>query len=215
MRKTLMAASVLALVAGSASAATVSYSGSTGIVTNFGSLSLTQFDSSLGTLTGIKVDWDSEFDARFVVGLESASSSGTASAADGFVVSTIANVFSPAGTSVPNLSSTAGTAFSVSVPPAPYQQVVNGTDTGMASYGPLASFIGGGTVSYGFSGSASDTSTVSNGLLRGVQDYEYIVNATVTYTYSTPTSAVPVPAALPLLAAAFGALGVMRLRRKA
>ncbi len=212
MRKTLMAASVLALVAGSASAATVSYSGSTGVVSTLGTVTLQQFDSSLGTLTGIQIDWDSGFSARFVAAQETPSSAGTVSGADGFVVSTIINISSPAGTSVPNLSSTAGSAFAASVPPT-YQQIVSGGDSDVRNYGPLASFIGVGTVSYNFFGSSSDTSSASNGILRGVQDYLYIVNADVTYTYSPST--VPVPAALPLLATAFGALGVMRLRRKA
>jgi hypothetical protein len=210
MRKTLMAASVLALLAGSASAATVSYTGTTGVSGAGSTMTLQQFDSSLGTLTGIAIEWASTFNGTFRVVEDT--QSGTASAVNNFVSGSIFTTSTPAGAAGPSLNSMAGVAFSTTVAPT-YNQLFAGGQLDSQSFGSLASFVGLGTVGYGFFGTASATATVSDGLLSGIVGHQYLVNAEITYTYTT--AAVPVPAALPLLAAAFGALGLMRLRRKA
>lgn len=212
--KMIAASAVLALAGGAAQAATISFFGSTGVVSSTGSVDLQQFDGSLGTLTGISIVWDSGFSARFSAVQGSASSTGVVSGADGFAVSTIVNIASPVGTSVPDLSATAGTAFSASIPPN-YSQIVAGGDSDTRTYGPLASFIGLGTVSYTFSGTASDTTAASNGVLRGMVDYLFLVNADITYTYDEPAPAVPLPASLPLLLAGLGGLHLMRRKKAA
>lgn len=214
MRKTLMAASVLALMAGSASAASITYAPvTTGIVGAGGDLEFSDFDSALGTLTGISIAWTSAFTAEFEV--IAALNPGDASGADDFAKN---NVTMSGPTSGVPLGGFAGTAFDVSILHlASYTQDLVGSSSATETLGPLAAFIdtGDGLVHYSTAGTLSDTTTVESGLFRGVNDYLYEVTATVTYTYSTPTSDVPVPAALPLLATAFGALGLMRLRRKA
>jgi hypothetical protein len=215
MQKFFAATAVAAtLVAGCAHAATVSYTGTTGVVSSIGSLTFQQFDGSLGTLTGIGIEWDSGFSARFVAEPDTASDTGTAMAGNVFVTSNIINVASPTGAPGPDLIASAGTAFSVSIPPI-YQQIVSGGDSASDSFGALASFIGLGTVGYTFFGSATDLSSITNGLSRGLQDYLFLVNADVTYTYDvvTPPSTVPLPAGLPLLASAFGLAALVRRRR--
>jgi hypothetical protein len=214
MRKTLIAASVLALVAGSASAATVSYSDTTGTVGGLGTLSLQQFDTLGGTrvLTGIKIEWSAAQAGTFKVVEDSAS--GTVSAAANFISGSIQTFVSPAGAAGPSLNQLFGTAVSAVAVSPTYNQAFDGTSTDTQNFGPVASFVGGGTVGYTLFGSALATATISNGLLSGIGDYLMNVDAEITYTYDE-ISAVPVPAALPLLATAFGVLGLMRLRRKA
>ncbi len=199
---------------GGAHAATVSYNGSTGPVGGLGFLTLQQFDPVLGTLTGIDIDWTIEFDARFAVVPENPGDAGTASAADDFVTATMFNTASPsAGTSVGPFSATGGSAFSVSVPPN-YSQDLSGSSTASSSFGPAGAFIGLGTVGYDFFGTASDTSTVDSGLLRGLPEFSYTVSAEVTYTYEVDTPAIPLPAGAPLLVAGLGAFALMRKKRK-
>jgi len=200
----------LTVVAAYAEAATVSYSGTTGVAGANSSLQLQQFDSSLGTLTGIDIEWDSGFSGTFRVFQDTLA--GTASAEDLFVSGSIFATATPAGAGGPSLDSTAGNAFSVNVPPT-YNQVFAGGQVDSQSFGPLASFIGLGTVNYDFFGTASATSTVSNGLFSGIVDYRYLVNADITYTYDV--AAVPVPAAVWLFGSGLlGLVGVAR-RKKA
>jgi hypothetical protein len=183
-----IAATAALALCGSAQALSLSHSGSTGVVsTGTSSLSLRQFDATLGTLTGIHIALDSGMSARFVAAPAASGTSGTVSGAD-------------------------GRAFAANLPPT-YQQIVSGGDQGSVDIGPLAAFIGPGTVSYSFIGSASDTSTASGGVLRGLQDFLYLANADITYTYD----AAPVPEAstLAMLLAGLGSMGVLLRRRQA
>ena len=212
MTRTLLLSSVLSVCAvAGAHAATVSYTGTTGVVSSTGSLSLQKFDTGLGTLSSIKIDWDSGFSARFVAGPELPGGSGTVQGLDGFVTSTTASVSTPAGTNDVTLIANAGSAFSVSVPPI-YQQIVSGGDAATETYGALAAFMGVGTVFYDFVGNASDFTGGSNGIARGIQDYLFLVNAEITYTYDINTPTVPLPAGLPLLAAGLGLFGLVKRR---
>ena len=93
---------------------------------------------------------------------------------------------------------------------------LTGSDTETVVVTDFSAYDGIGEVSVAFGLTGTNQTLIgatgpqaSSGQAQSTLDIE------VTYTYTTPPSDVPVPAALPLLAAAFGALGVMRLRRKA
>lgn len=205
-------AAVLAatLISGGANAATVSYFGSTGVAGSSSSLALQQFDASLGTLTGISIDWDYGFNGTFRVVQDTLS--GVASAQNGFVSNTVLATSTPAGATGPSLNSFAGTAFSVAVPPT-YSQFFAGGKTDTQSFGPLSAFIGLGMVTYNFFSSSSATATVSEGLLSGIVSSLHLVNADITYTYDD-ISAVPVPAAIWLFGSGLvGLVGVARRKK--
>ena len=104
-------------------AATVSYSGSTGVAGAASLLQLQQFDPSLGILTAITIDWDSGFAGTYRVVEDT--QSGTASAVNSFVTASIFNTAAPAGAGAPSLNSIAGTAFSASISPT-YSQGFSG-----------------------------------------------------------------------------------------
>ncbi|MCX2981401.1 VPLPA-CTERM sorting domain-containing protein [Halieaceae bacterium IMCC14734] len=198
----------LGFAAASAQAATVSYTGSTGISdVSASSLDLEQFDASLGTLTGIAIDWDMGFSGAFFA--IRFSQDGTASGENSFIASTAITTAAPAGAAGPALNASAGVAFDVNVPE-DYQQNYSGETSDSQSFGPLAAFVGNGLVSYDFWGMASATSTVSNGVFSGIDTHRYQVDAEITYTYSP----VPLPAAAWLFGSALlGLAGVARRRK--
>jgi hypothetical protein len=67
--------------------------------------------------------------------------------------------------------------------------------------------------SLGYTLFASGGATTSGTSVENI--FSATSNLKVEVTYSYEVAAIPVPAALPLLATAFGALGLLRLRRKA
>ena len=89
----------------------------------------------------------------------------------------------------------------------------NETQSYTSSDAEFASFIGTGTVGYTFDGIQYGYSN-QQGAATADPDLAAAISVTVTYTYDEVAD-VPVPAALPLLASAFGVLGLIRLRRKA
>ncbi|MGG7566593.1 choice-of-anchor E domain-containing protein [Rhodovulum sp. DZ06] len=206
-------------MAGAANAASISYTASTdgaAIVgsTGGGFIQLPDFDSVLGTLTGITIEFTGSWSDEYRAVADTAA--GDASAADDFATATIANTFTTPGVSFADITDDAGLAFDVFVDfGAPYGQVVSGALSSTENV--LAAFFGGftdvGTVTFGFDGDADQSSSADSGVLTGLVDFAYDLDATITYTYTAPPSDVPVPAALPLLAAAFGVMGLVRARR--
>lgn len=224
MRNVLVAASVLALIAGSASAATVSYTSSTpspntvspitGQSLTFSALSLTlpQFDATIGTLTMVTLDW---------TGSLSGSATVTKGNSAGLIFSASTSAF---------LSGTGPSSLAMSL--APTDDLITGpeffaanqakgytvaaTDTLTEMFtsadGEFAAFLGTGDVSYLFDGFEFSGSQQQGGAAVLPSTFGSM-DVVVTYTYDT--TVIPVPAALPLLASAFGVLGLMRLRRKA
>lgn len=225
MRNVLVAASVLALIAGSASAATVSYTSSTPSPNTvspitaqslaFSALSLTlpQFDATIGTLTMVTLNWTGSISGTATV---------TKGPSAGRVFSASVSAFlegvGPSSLSMHVMPTddliTSPTVFAANELKS-YTVAATDTFEQMFSSGDteFAEFLGTGDVSYlfdgfDFSGSAqTGTAATDRDILGGM-------GVVVTYTYDAITP-IPVPAALPLLASAFGVLGLMRLRRKA
>jgi len=69
------------------------------------------------------------------------------------------------------------------------------------------------SVTYTLFSTAAPATSVSNGSLTFITAGSF--EGLVTYEYEVEENVIPVPAALPLLATALGALGVYRIRRKA
>ncbi|MFT6227704.1 MAG: hypothetical protein ACJARE_002113 [Paracoccaceae bacterium] len=239
MRKTLIAASVLALVAGSASAATVSYnttSGNTGLtsVSAAGSpyqVLFKQFNTTLGTLTGIdisiggntvtKASFTNTGGVTGTINSASLDTTVTFQRADASIASNaflggldvtffLATGFPPAGDSVG-----AGATRFYPGPTGADTTSQSGPFTDTLGSGAFGDYEGTGTVAWDlFISGLLNTSKSTNTTWSEALDATYSLDPTITYTY-TAVAAVPVPTALPLLATAFGALGLLRLRRKA
>ncbi|MFT7391066.1 MAG: hypothetical protein ACI9ZH_001294 [Paracoccaceae bacterium] len=224
MRNTLMAASVLALIAGSASAATMSYSVTDSLSSttlNFvnQNLSVAAFDTGLGTLTGVQIS---------VLG---SSTLNYSSFCSGGPCSLSAVVFPGFGSVGPLISATLNltgpTSFALTVAPSSNlttysgaatgttntQNSLTGTDSGSAADTDLSAYTAGGLVAFLLDGNVG-LITKLGGSQSQTSTGDAALDLTVTYTYEE-VAAIPVPAALPLLATAFGALGLLRLRRKA
>lgn len=224
MRNVLVAASVLALIAGSASAATVIYTSSTpspntvspitGQLLSFSALALTlpQFDATIGTLTMVTLNWTGSISGTATVTKGPRAGRVFSASVSAFLEGTGPSSLSMDVTPTDDLI-TSATVFAANEVKS---YTVAATDTLEQMFtsadGEFAAFLGTGDVSYlfdgfNFSGSSQQGNAAVSSSTFGSMD------VVVTYTYDT--TVIPVPAALPLLASAFGVLGLMRLRRKA
>ena len=232
MRKTLIAASVLALVAGSASAATVSYTESASLPSTINPISTTlnvaAFNAALGVLSGVSVkltggtlaDLTLDCLKGFSCTFTTANSGSTIDVTGSGLVSTVN--LSPTGSPIVPLTitdATLGTTTSDMFGGTANGNRLSfigltGSDAETVTILDFTDYDGIGEVSVAFDIAGTNQTLIgatgpqsSSGLAESALDIE------ITYTYTTAD--VPVPAALPLLATAFGALGLLRLRRKA
>ena len=224
MRNVLVAASVLALIAGSASAATVSYTSSTpapntvspitGQSLAFSALALTlpQFDATIGTLTMVTLNWTGSISGTATVTKGPSAGRVFSASVSAFLEGTGPSSLSMNVTATDDLI-TSATLFAANEVKS-YTVAATDTLEQMFSSGDteFAEFLGTGDVAYLFEG-FDFSSNSSQGTAATDPDILGGMDVVVTYTYDT--TVIPVPAALPLLASAFGVLGLMRLRRKA
>jgi hypothetical protein len=224
MRNVLVAASVLALIAGSASAATVTYTSSTpapntvspinaqSLAFNVLALTLPQFDATIGMLTTVTLNWTGSLSGTATVTKGNSAglifSASTSAFLSGTGPSSLAMSLSPTDDLITSPEFFAANQFK--------SYDVDATDTLTEIFtsadGEFAAFLGTGDVSYLFDGFDFSGSSQQGGAAVSPSTFGS-VDVVVTYTYDT--TVIPVPAALPLLASAFGVLGLMRLRRKA
>ncbi|MFO7853684.1 MAG: choice-of-anchor E domain-containing protein [Paracoccaceae bacterium] len=222
-------AAALALGAGAAQAAPITYTDSFGLSTTelVGSLSVPQFDSSLGTLNS--VSWSVNRIVDGVINVTNTSGSTQSGDAGTQVQFDLTNL-SP-GPFLWDLEFDTGLTVEANTGPLTLasgeatgpinvtgSELSSGTVPGSA-LGGLSSWIGSGNVGFDF---ATDTALVlrfGGGNVSADQSTQANIILDVTYDFTPDDppgeTVIPVPAALPLLATAIGALGVWRVRRKA
>lgn len=232
MRNTLMAASALALLAGAANAASMSYteSATLGLTTNplSTTLSVAAFNASLGTLTGVSVLFEGSTVASLNLACLSGFSctwttadSGSSLSISGPDISSIISLTPTGSPSVPltiNDSTPGTTTASIFGGTDNANQLsftgLTGSDSDTASPVDFAAYDGVGETTVDFNVAGSNTTLVgATGPQQSSGQAASDLTITITYTYDS-VSDVPVPAALPLMASAFGILGLARLRRK-
>ena len=213
----LSSVAVLGLTAAAASAATVSFSDTVALTTTnwTDSLSITQFDTSLGTLNNVMVTLEGTVQGEAnAESLDAAPATITLDLSALITASTalLGNV----GTVLPivsqsvNLSSFdggidfAGTSgFATGV--------VSASDTDMSTFtgSDMAEFIGGGTVAIDLTANGQSTGSGAGNLIT-----QFLTSAsatvTVKYDFDEAVAAVPLPASALLLGAALFGLGFSR-----
>lgn len=173
-------------------------------------LSLPQFDPSLGTLASI--DW--EFEGSIVGTIQLTNNNQTSSLVSASTQSTfffsgpggqpLAN-FSVSGSTGPqNLAAGESSVFPVS-----------GSDSLSGTLGPLAAFIGLGTLDVTVSTLTGILISGGGGNIASVQVTDATALFRLTYNYEEDVDVIPLPAAGWLLLTALGGLAVAGRRRKA
>ncbi|MEM8752731.1 MAG: choice-of-anchor E domain-containing protein [Pseudomonadota bacterium] len=221
MKLALAAGVAFATLVGTAQAATLTDTDTTGLSpTDFTSLpvpglnllpplELDLFDPSLGTLTGVKISIEAAFEADGTL-----ENTGASAEFSGFTQSIDVMANSTVGGAMLSLTLTDG--FGPSVLDPGVEEAVELGDEGMTmeDVGDIAAFVGVGTFNVDFS-------TLSSSIISGGGNLIALINtnaeitATVEYTFDDngEPPPIPLPASAPLLLAALGGLGFLTSRR--
>lgn len=202
------------MLASSASAATVSFSSAIPLqdVELSGVLSVSRFDSSLGTLTG--VSWTITGAVASILGITNASAgtvTGTASTTVGFNLS--APELSLAASPVFNVVATTGPVTLGVGESALFPVIADTTITGTEA--PAAQFLMPGTIDLSFSTTTSFGGSGFGGDIIISQATDAGLLFEITYEFDTSgVTPVPLPAGVVLLASALGVTSVFGIGRK-
>ena len=176
------------------------------------SLSLNQFDSSLGTLTGVDI-------TLFGQGVSAATVQNTAAQAQTFKFeSTLDLLFSgPALSSVVSIPLFATGFVNIASQATLDLGSVNLSDQATVSIAAadFAAFVGAGTIGLGCQSFVSNTQTGGGGNIVVTQNTQAGCGAQVTYTFADapPPSSVPEPGTLAMAGLGLLGLGAMRRRK--
>lgn len=220
MIKKLVCVAGASLLAVAAQAATVSYTDTTTLSPTSWSKSLTlqQFDSALGTLTGVSFAYSGLISSIFKLeNLDAQAANVTAQVAGNIAFSgPINKTLNASGSANKSLG-----AFDGNIDFGGISGAIVGPVTGAANdvynlLGSFASYIGLGTYSIGVNAAGNSSASGSSSLLAQINT-EAGASVTVTYTYDAkapPTNPVPEPATLALAGFALAGAGLARRRRK-
>ncbi len=177
---------------------------------------MSQFDSSLGTLTSIVFNYGGQVSTTFdLESRDAAATTVTANAAAdltfGGPISSVLNIL---GSTTQNFSAFDGVldfggTSGASVGP------VNGTDSGsLTLLSAFAPYIGSGTFTINVDALGKSGASGAGNLVSVIAT-QALANISVTYNYDVPTTNVPEPAMLGLMGLGFAAMGAARRRRQA
>ena len=219
MKQLILAAAMAASFAG-AHAATVSYSAAKALTTTnwTDTLSLSQFNSALGTLTGVSFAYNGGVSSIFKLeSLDAAPATVTVTSAGSIVFSgPFSDTLAISANSTRNLSAFdgsidfGGTSGAIVGP-------VAGTRSGSFAVGAggLAGYIGAGNFSVGIAGNGNSSANGAGNLIAQINTTAS-ADVTVTYTYTavpTPPAGVPEPTSLALVGLALAGAGAASRRR--
>lgn len=195
--------------------------------TDFQDLTFNQFDSGLGTLTGVTITFSTTYGATATVTVQN---NGDSSGIDFFSDASVDHALTSATglidpeSSLQQFSATCAAALDAGCTDS---QADNGisfdTPPGGVGVAPLASFIGSGTFDLRATLSSALTPRISpdngsafadNSTFGGTLDATWNGDVTVVYTFETDGTAVPLPLSLYLLVAGLGAIALSRRYRR-
>ncbi len=206
------------LAVGGAQAATVSYSASqSATATNWvASLALQQFNSSLGTLTGVSFSYDGSISSDFrLESLDSAPATVAANVAGSIAFSgPFSNTLNITASATRNFSAFDGTVDFGGTSGAIINGVTGSQTGSNVVAGSFAAFIGSGLFNVGVAATGLSNASGAGNLISQINT-RALANITVTYTYDTPTpNPTPEPASLALAGLALAGAAVASRRRR-
>jgi len=213
MKKTLIALALIA--AGSAQAATISFSDSHGLATTNWSeaLTLQQFDSTLGTLNSVTLSYGGSVSSIFrVESLDAAPATVTANASASLVFGgPISDTLAISRSTSQSVGAFDGSIDFGGTSGAIIGPVLGSDADTLTLLSGLGAFIGAGTYDILVAANGASSATGAGNLISQINT-EAFAEITVTYDYTARVTQVPEPASMALVG--LGMLGLAAVRRR-